>query len=155
MGKKLDLDTMLKIVNLRSRNYNLHNEEIAEKLGVSGTSVSRVLSSYTYVINHQGDEYKALSAEKRRCMDGQIETWCEHLGVDPDLFIDKPEPEPDPEPEEPEQMSFDDFVGDLNSGAEKLLKQILHFVINVDKTLTALAKDERIIKALEVIANEK
>ena len=77
-------------------------------------------------------------------MDGQIETWCEHLGVDPDLFIDKPEP--DPEPEEPEQMSFDDFAVDLNSGAEKLLKQILHFVINVDKTLTALAKDERIIK---------
>ena len=73
------------------------------------------------------------------------------MGVDPELFIDKPEQDP----EEPEQMTIDDFVGDLNAGAEKLLKQILHFVINVDKTLTELAKDERIIRLLEVIADEK
>ena len=151
MGKKLDLDTMLKIVTIRSRDYNLHHDDIAAQIGVSGTSVSRVLSSYTYVINRQADEYRALSAEKRRCMNGQILTWCEHLGVDPELFIDKTEQDP----EEPEQMTIDDFVGDLNAGAEKLLKQILHFVINVDKTLTELAKDERIIRLLEVMANEK
>lgn len=71
--------------------------------------------------------------------------------MDPELFIDKTEQDP----EEPEQMTIDDFVGDLNAGAEKLLKQILHFVINVDKTLTELAKDERIIRLLEVIADEK
>lgn len=155
MGKKIDLNTMIHIVSLK-HDRNLKNREIADKVGFDAATVSRVLKTYSIVKNRDIETYKATNEGLRKNLESQIIKWCSHFDEDPNIFIGLPvSAPPDPEPEEPEQMSFDDFAVDLNSGAEKLLKQILHFVINVDKTLTALAKDERIIKALEVIANEK
>ena len=43
MGKKLDLDTMLKIVTIRSRDYNLHHDEIAAQIQDPGLKAQLLL----------------------------------------------------------------------------------------------------------------
>lgn len=153
MGKKLDQTTMIRIVSLKN-DRKLKNKEIAEIVGFDASTVSRVMKTYEIVKNRDYEGYKQTDEELRKNLEGQIRKWCEFFEEDPNHYIALPVA-PDPDPEEPEQMSIDEIMPAISSSAEKLLNQILHFVISIDKTLTKLSQDERINKFLEVLENEE